>query len=479
MICKNTDEAIQAYLQEQESEILENWFRLIRIPSVQGKAEEHAPFGRACAEALAEAEKMFAEAGFETRSEADRGYALSFWQGGKRTIGLFGHSDVVPVGDGWSFTEPFEPRIVDGCVFGRGSSDDKSGIIATLYAMKFLRDHKIPIQSRLLAYIGSNEESGMKDIEAFVANEEMPDLSLIPDSSFPCALGEAGILHAIYESEEPFVDVIDFHGGEAFNVILEKVQVKLRDKDGLFEEIKARMQDEAVYTLSRENGQLLLQAKGLTKHAAHPDGSLNAAALAAKLLAECPSLAPTDRETMKTIAEYLLPYYGEAMGISYEEEGFGKLSAANGMVKVESGHVSVSLDIRYGVGFAAKELEDRLDGAWAARGWKRCFMNNRPGFKVDPSSPLPETFLSLYREITGRENPLYWMRGGTYARYLKNAMAVGTHTPAEGEVKKPPMPAGHGSAHQPDECVNIRDLMRGIRLLIHYVIAADSVINKA
>ena len=49
-----------------------------------------------------------------------------------------GHFDVVPVGDGWS-VDPFGGVVKDGRVFGRGSTDQKSGLAASLFAIEALR----------------------------------------------------------------------------------------------------------------------------------------------------------------------------------------------------------------------------------------------------------------------------------------------------------------------------------------------------
>ena len=43
---------------------------------------------------------------------------------GDETLGIFGHMDVVPAGDGWE-TDPYEPVIKDGKIYARGASDDK------------------------------------------------------------------------------------------------------------------------------------------------------------------------------------------------------------------------------------------------------------------------------------------------------------------------------------------------------------------
>lgn len=57
-----------------------------------------------------------------------------------RSLILNGHIDVVPVGplDMWT-TPPFEPRIADGWMYGRGSGDMKAGLVANLYALDALR----------------------------------------------------------------------------------------------------------------------------------------------------------------------------------------------------------------------------------------------------------------------------------------------------------------------------------------------------
>ncbi|MBR4949726.1 MAG: Sapep family Mn(2+)-dependent dipeptidase [Clostridia bacterium] len=476
MICKKTDELIEKWLKENEDKIINDWFQLIEIPSVRGEKEENAPFGLNCAKALAKGNELFDREGFETRLDKENRYAIANWKNSDKVIGLFGHCDVVPVGDDWVYTQPFAPKVIDGIAFGRGTSDDKAGIIASLYAMKFLRDNNIPFKSSIMAFTGSNEESGMEDIQAFSENEKMPDICLIPDAEFPCSVGEAGILHAMYQCETPLSDIMDFKGGEAYNIVLGKVNVVLKDKEGLFEEIE-KLKEKNI-TLSRKDGKIFIEARGLSKHAAYLDGSVNAGVTVAKVLSKCPSLSNSDRKIMNDIVDSFLPYYGEGMGISYEEEGFGKLSAANGIVKVENSRISASIDIRYGGGLPGKELEEKLNSAWENKGWENTYMSNDPGFRFDKESTLPDNFVSIYNEITGENKEPHFMMGGTYSRYLKNAMAIGAHTSIEKMPESLPLEEAHGGVHQPDECVAVKDMVRGIRVLIHYLIAADKDLNK-
>jgi acetylornithine deacetylase/succinyl-diaminopimelate desuccinylase-like protein len=51
---------------------------------------------------------------------------------------MLGHTDVVPVGDGWT-TDPFGGAVHNGRIYGRGASDMKGGLAASLAALAALR----------------------------------------------------------------------------------------------------------------------------------------------------------------------------------------------------------------------------------------------------------------------------------------------------------------------------------------------------
>jgi acetylornithine deacetylase len=78
---------------------------------------------------------------------------------------LLGHTDVVPVGDGWT-TDPYGGELRDGRIYGRGASDMKGGLAASLAALAALRDVGLsgPVE---LAALVDEEETG-KGIRAYV-----------------------------------------------------------------------------------------------------------------------------------------------------------------------------------------------------------------------------------------------------------------------------------------------------------------------
>ena len=55
-----------------------------------------------------------------------------------KVIHFTGHFDVVPPGEGWT-VDPFAGILRDGRVYGRGSTDQKSGIAASLFAIEAIR----------------------------------------------------------------------------------------------------------------------------------------------------------------------------------------------------------------------------------------------------------------------------------------------------------------------------------------------------
>ena len=430
---------IAQWVDEHRQEILDKWMELIRIPSVRGEKAENAPFGVECDRAMSLAASWYDDAVVNHKD----GYAYADYGTGEKLIGIFGHSDVVPVGDGWLYTEPFNPIIKEGTLIARGSTDNKNGVLASWCVLQMFKDLGIKTNHRIRAFIGSNEEAGMEDIKAYVKNEQMPDLSIVPDSGFPCSVGEKGIFRSWAKSRKKLTYVTEFKGGDAFNSVLDKVTVKCMDGTEF-------------------------TTDGVSKHAGSPEGSVNAAFLAAQKLLDSP-----DGEVMAAVAKVTESPYGEGLGIVHTDEEFGRTSAANGMVKIEDGHLCISLDIRYGASFDPKDLEEKVATGWDALGFDVTYINNRPGFSVS-ASPVPGIFKKLYEEATGTEKDNYRMAGGTYSRYLKNSFTTGTIIPGYPRFE---FPAGHGTAHSRDEGASIEGFMQGIQLLAQYVLACDGLEN--
>src|SRR5260370_20662094 len=96
------------------------------------------------------------ELGFtDTRVEGD--CVLAFVGDGDRTLYFSGHYDVVPA----QSRAQFEPRIQGVNLFGRGSSDMKSGLAAMIYAAQALRESGALLHGRVgLVFVPDEETAG-------------------------------------------------------------------------------------------------------------------------------------------------------------------------------------------------------------------------------------------------------------------------------------------------------------------------------
>lgn len=79
---------------------------------------------------------------------------------------FLGHSDVVPAGHGWS-ADPFEPRIDEHHIIGRGATDMKGGLAAVLEAMGAV--HRVAPELRLELLCTADEEDRAQGVAAWLA----------------------------------------------------------------------------------------------------------------------------------------------------------------------------------------------------------------------------------------------------------------------------------------------------------------------
>ncbi len=105
-----------------------------------------------------------------------------------------GHTDVVPVGDGWT-VDPFGAPVIDGHLYGRGAADMKSAIAAFVAAAaRFLKDRGKPKGSISLLITGDEEGDAIngtvKMLERLKARGEKLDVCVVGEPTNPNRLGD-------------------------------------------------------------------------------------------------------------------------------------------------------------------------------------------------------------------------------------------------------------------------------------------------
>ena len=111
------NETVSRLLDAYRAEFTEKLREWVRIPSVQGEAEDGAPFGKEVRHMLDAAEADAKAMGFPVR-DFD-GYACDITLGDRpEMIAVLGHLDVVPAGDGWNYP-PFAAEMDGTRIYGR------------------------------------------------------------------------------------------------------------------------------------------------------------------------------------------------------------------------------------------------------------------------------------------------------------------------------------------------------------------------
>ena len=80
------------------------------------------------------------------------------------TLYFHGHYDVVPA----QSREQFNPVVRDGRLYGRGSTDMKSGLAAMIYATYLLKELKVPLRGCVGLCLVADEETGGRGGSAYL-----------------------------------------------------------------------------------------------------------------------------------------------------------------------------------------------------------------------------------------------------------------------------------------------------------------------
>ncbi|MBO9434818.1 succinyl-diaminopimelate desuccinylase [Ruegeria sp. R13_0] len=149
--------------------------------------------------ALVLLENLLSDAGFDC-TRVDRGGICNLFarwgaKGHARSFGFNGHTDVVPVGDEAAWTKPpFGAEVHDGVMFGRGTTDMKSGVAAfAAAAVDFVRD--TPPDGAIILTITGDEEADALDgttalLDYMDQSDEQMSVCLVGEPTCPNHMGE-------------------------------------------------------------------------------------------------------------------------------------------------------------------------------------------------------------------------------------------------------------------------------------------------
>ena len=457
-------EKIDALVMSMKDQLVEDMKRWIAVPSVQGPAEENAPFGKENRRMLDLALEDAKKYGFEVR-DVD-GYAgdISFGQG-EQTMGMLCHLDVVPAGDGWTH-DPWGAEIVDNKIYGRGTMDDKGPALCALYAMRAVKDAGVPLKDGVRLILGCDEETGMSDMRYYAKKYKMPDYGFSPDAEFPVInieKGGLGLLISKYTGGEGDAEIAveSLYAGVRPNVVpgVAKAVLKVRDPEGFKAAVEKVAQEKGFrLTTEEEDGRIALIAEGESAHASMPHLGKNAAGMLLIALKEL-GAGGNSKDAIAALAEVLgMEYDGAKLGIKQEDELSGPLTCNLGILRYDGLNLTAQLDIRYPLCADEEKMCGAATMALSGAGLALTRLGGHTPHHVPAEHKVVKGLLKVYHEVTGRDAYAFAIGGGTYSRMMPNTVAFGLNFPGDTDT-----------CHMPDEFIDVDKMMLSVKIFAHAI----------
>lgn len=449
----------------RKDELIENLQELIKIPSVhQESSNPNIPFGINTVKALNYILDLGNKLGFRTKNI--NGYCgyIEFGSGDE-IIGIVGHLDVVPEGENWTYP-PFEAKIVDNKIYGRGSIDDKGPVMASLYAMKAIMDYCaqncITLNKRVRLILGLDEERNWKCIEYYKEHEEIPSIGFSPDADFPCIYAEKGIIssflimdYSSYKNADIVLNNIDCNNN-ALNVVPKYCSCNIIVKNKInINEITEYIKNiitEYNFNIDIEvinDSELKIISQGIQAHAAHPDLGINAISRLIIVLDKVFKHYNIEIPIFDLFTKYIgIDFNGEKLNINVPDES-GQLTLNVGKFYFKNNTLKIGLNLRVPINTKFELIENNFYAICKEFDNVYCeFTGKKLPLYVSKDSYLVKTLCKIYNECTNSNVEPIAIGGATYARAFDNFVSFGANLPGQKDM-----------CHQTDEFISIDNLI--------------------
>jgi dipeptidase D len=423
-------------------------------------------------------ERKARQAGLEFRSYDGRVEEITL-DGSGRVLGILTHGDVQGVeGQTWS-APPWEGRIENDRIVGRGAEDDKGPIVTTLYVFAAFADSGWLDGVSLRLIVSNGEECCWTEIPYYLERADPPDVTIGFDASYPVTHAQKAwsvmtVTAPRSESRnEPASGwrIVSLEGGSGLSIIPERGELVLQPlESALAAELAERAATWAAahpparLEVTTEGELVRLTATGRGGHSSEPEGGHNALGdLAAFVFDSETELHPADRGALVRCMGRIIgtETHGERLGISHTDPVMGSLTVNLALFDEEEGRPRARASMRVPRGIESDAIEAAIDKAVGecvqtlGQPLEPSFRMASPPHFVSPEEPLVRTLLDVWEEVTGEPGRPVAIGGGTQARLFPDGVDFG---PARAMERY----RGHG----PDEYITVDEMQRNAELTI-------------
>lgn len=415
---------IKEYLQKNLPEMKAALARLVAIPSVSGEKDGIYPFGAECGRVLDEFLKLCEENGFKTENYDYYAASADFSEGEKTELGILAHLDVVPVSEkDWS-VPPFEMTEKDGRLYGRGCMDDKGAVVASLFAMKAVKECGYALKNNVRLIVGCSEETGSElDIAEYMKQAEMPKAVFTPDAAFPVITTEKGMVRFTFGKDVKCSLIESIKGGTVVNAVPSEVTAVLKGELNLppCENISA----------VSENGKTIITCKGVSAHASTPEQGINAFTVLFEYLLQT-DLPVNDKALLDSLLSLFPKGETNARSLGLEcSDRSGSTTCVFSIIDYNGEKLICKADMRFPISLDKATVTEKIKSAIERNGLDFISIMGSEPHDTDPESPFVKTLLKVYTDVTGKEGKCLAIGGGTYVHGIEGGVAFGMEVDGE------------------------------------------------
>ncbi len=440
---------------------LETLRELVEIPTfnVDGVPQYQNPEFLKIADKIQALAKAF---NLNFRNIDNRVYEISLEGSGDEVVGIHAHADVVPVTpENWVLKDgtkldPFKVTLIGDRMYGRGTEDDKNGIVVAMYAMKVIKEEKLPLARQFKLLVDTTEETSGDAIPYYFEHNPTPQYNLALDGGYPVVIAEKGYgtVMATFprrKGEGSGAEIVAMTGGMATNQIPSaSVATFVTDQPA---ELAASLQKAGAEYAKRNGGDFEVAAKvegkdvkltvtGVSAHSSEPESGVNPVARMLELIHSVDGKIALKHNHITDAARYAsdnwgLDYLGGKLGVGFADDFMGPLTTSLTFVGQDDKAFKLAVNLRVPKGKSPetlkKEIADKLS-AWDKNSKVAVdftYSIAEPMYR-NPEGEWVKALLAVATENLGMEHKFGTSAGATSVHELPNGVQFGLARP---EVK--------------------------------------------
>lgn len=452
---------VDSFIDSNMDKIAKDTIDLINIPSISDDKQK-------IKEAINLVLQKGKEYGFNSYDVLDGQVGVIEFGKGEETVGILTHIDVVDAEGAWKF-DPFSGVLYENHIWGRGSMDDKGPLVASLYAMRGIKESGIPVHKKIQLIIGTQEEVKWTDMKEYVKNYPLPDYGFTPDGEFPIENREKGYVDVVISFKEVEAEgehkIISIKGGQSVNSVPSGAEALIYgDLRILEEKLKQYLADnpnEKIF-FSTHDGFGVITAEGISSHSAYPEKGVNAITVLCKFLNSL-SLAPNGGERLvKFIVEnFDGDVNGRKLGLYRESEYLNgeymsRTVLCPTLLNTGDGEFKLYINMRTSYGTTKEDLDKALNSEKGEYNYTYIYNDYMEPIYISKERPFVQAMAEAYEEVSGLKNEFILAHGTSYAKSMPNILSFG-----------PIFPGDEDFCHENDERISLERLITSTKIYAH------------